>query len=49
MGKNKDVDVSLVPKRGIISKTIIASGILILILMTLAFAAAFFQSFLGLI
>ncbi len=49
MENNDEVDVRLFPERGIISKTIIASGILILILMTLAFAAAFFQSLLGLI
>ncbi|MFQ5887475.1 MAG: hypothetical protein ACE5HY_02130 [Candidatus Hydrothermarchaeales archaeon] len=48
MGKNKDVDVRLFPRRGIISKIIIASGIFFLALLTLAFAIVFIQSLLGL-
>lgn len=49
MGKKKDVEVRLFPRHGIISKIIIVSGIFFLALLTLAFAIAFFQSFLGLL
>ncbi|MEE8359113.1 MAG: hypothetical protein V3R82_06860 [Candidatus Hydrothermarchaeales archaeon] len=48
MGVDNDVDVRLFPKRGLISKIIIASGIFFWALLTLAFAIAFFQSLLGL-
>ncbi len=48
MGIENDVDIRLFPKRGPISKIIIASGIFFWALLTPAFAIAFFQSLLGL-